>query len=84
MNRPATCELCGYPARLTIAMLRVAWDDRTILVKTCLPCGAVAWRTVEALAAEKPKPAKVRYYGASATSERSTPPRHLASKGGAN
>ena len=59
MNRPATCELCGYPARLTIAMLRVAWDDRTILVKTCLPCGAVAWRTVEALAAEKPKPAKV-------------------------
>jgi hypothetical protein len=46
------CQLCGAPGRIAIAMLRVAWEARTIPVRACAACSAGAWRTVEELRAE--------------------------------
>lgn len=56
MNAPGGsnghCQLCGAPGRIAVAMLRVAWEARTIPVRACSSCSAVAWRTVEELRAE--------------------------------
>ena len=46
------CQLCGAEARIAVAMLRVAWEARTVPVRACPSCSAVAWRTVEELRAE--------------------------------
>ena len=40
------CELCGTPAPLSVAMLRVAWSLDRALVEACRPCAARAWRTI--------------------------------------
>lgn len=40
------CELCGEGERVTLALLRVAWETRSVRVMACQPCGARAWRTV--------------------------------------
>ena len=40
------CELCGRRAPLSIAQLRVAFEDCAILVKVCSGCSAGAWRTI--------------------------------------
>ena len=49
------CQLCGAHARLTMALIRVAWEHRAVLVKACPRCDALAWATVEEMHAEKPK-----------------------------
>ena len=46
------CQLCGAPGRIAVAMLRVAFETRTIPVRACSACSATAWRTVEELRAE--------------------------------
>ena len=43
---PGECELCGETAQLRVALLRVAWEDRAVMVKTCPSCAERAWRTV--------------------------------------
>lgn len=40
------CELCGEGERITLALLRVAWETRSVRVMACQSCGARAWRTV--------------------------------------
>ena len=40
------CDLCGEPSIVTLALLRVAWETRSVQVQACQPCGARAWRTV--------------------------------------
>ena len=56
MTAPDTgCQLCGAHTRLTMALVRVAWEHRAVLVKACPRCAALAWATVDELCAEKPK-----------------------------
>ena len=40
------CDLCGAPSIVTLALLRVAWERRSVQVRACASCGARAWRTV--------------------------------------
>lgn len=52
-EQPETgCNLCACPGPLTVALLRVAWEDRTIRVRVCTPCAIRAWRTVDELELE--------------------------------
>jgi hypothetical protein len=47
------CELCGTLRPLSVALLRVAWEDRTVQVRACSACAYVAWQTVSELHAEQ-------------------------------
>jgi hypothetical protein len=48
----AGCQLCGSAGPLSVALLRVAWEARTVSVKACRRCSSLAWRTVEEMRAE--------------------------------
>ena len=47
------CVLCGAARPLAVAQLRVAFEDRTILVNVCPRCSAMCWRTVDELQRER-------------------------------
>lgn len=40
------CELCGVACVVTLALLRIVWETRSVRVMTCQSCGTRAWRTV--------------------------------------
>lgn len=42
------CDLCGAPACLSLALLRIAWSTRSVRVAACPSCASIAWRTVAA------------------------------------
>jgi hypothetical protein len=53
LDAHTTCQLCGQPSRLSLALLKRPWSDDTVEVKACTPCARVAWKTLELIGKSK-------------------------------